>query len=219
LLIGNRRAVRVVLHDENRSREGRPLEDSELVERAQHGDVKAYEELVRRHQELAVRTAYLVAGTGADADEVAQEAFVKAYYALPRFRPGAPFRPWLLRIVANEARNRRKASRRREGVALRLRASLPTDQAAPSPEEEILASERRAALLDALNGLREEDRLAVAYRYFLGLSEEEMATALGCARGTVKSRLSRSLGRLRGALTAAAGGEGGVRPRQVGGER
>lgn len=154
-----------------------------------------------------MRTAYLVAGTGADADEVAQEAFVKAYYALPRFRPGAPFRPWLLRIVTNEARNRRKASRRREGVALRLQASLRTDPAAPSPEEEVLASERRATVLAALNGLREEDRLTVAYRYFLGLSEEEMAAALGCARGTVKSRLSRSLGRLREALAGAVGAE------------
>lgn len=142
-------------------------------------------------------------GTAADADEVAQEAFVKAYYALPRFRPGAPFRPWLLRIVANEARNRRKASRRRERVALRLQATVPADRAAPSPEDEILASERRAALLGALNGLRAEDRLTVAYRYFLGLSEEELAAVLGCARGTVKSRLARSLGRLRAALTAA----------------
>jgi RNA polymerase sigma-70 factor (ECF subfamily) len=201
---GNRRARPVVVHRDDRSLEGRPLEDSELVERAQHGDVEAYEELVRRHQALAVRTAYLVAGAGADAEEVAQDAFVKAYYALPRFRPGAPFRPWLLRIVSNEARNRRKASRRRERVALRLRETTPTDQAAPSPEAAVLASERRAALLDALNGLREDERLTVAYRYFLGLTEEEMATALGCARGTVKSRLSRALGRLRGALTQAA---------------
>jgi RNA polymerase sigma factor (sigma-70 family) len=201
---GNHGDASVVVHHDDRSLEGWALEDSELVERAQHGDVQAYEELVQRHQELAVRTAYLVAGARADAEEVAQEAFVKAYYALPRFRPGAPFRPWLLRIVANEARNRRKAARRREGFALRLRASLPTDQAAPSPEEEVLASESRAVLLDALNALREEDRQAVAYRYFLGLSEEEMATALGCARGTVKSRLSRSLGRLRGALAEAA---------------
>jgi RNA polymerase sigma factor (sigma-70 family) len=207
LVGGNRRATCVVVHHDDRSREDRPLEDSELVERAQHGDVEAYEELVRRHQELAVRTAYLVAGTGADADEVAQEAFVKAYYALPRFRTGAPFRPWLLRIVANEARNRRKASRRREGATLRLQASLPVEQAAPSPEEEVLASESRATLLAALNGLREDDRLTVAYRYFLGLSEEEMATALGCARGTIKSRLSRSLGRLRAALAGAAGFE------------
>jgi RNA polymerase sigma-70 factor (ECF subfamily) len=144
-----------------------------------------------------------VAGSGADADEVAQEAFVKAYYALPRFRPGAPFRPWLLRIVANEARNRRKATRRRENVALRLQASVPTDLAAPSPEAEIVASETRATLLNALNELREEDRLTIAFRYFLEFSEEEMATALGCARGTVKSRLSRSLGRLGAALAKA----------------
>ena len=141
---------------------------------------------------------------------------MKAYYALPRFRPGAPFRPWLLRIVTNEARNRRKASRSREGVALRLRASLPPDESAPSPEEEVLASESRATLLDAVNALREEERLAVAYRYFLGFSEEEMATALGCARGTVKSRLSRSLGRLRKALDVAARIEGGGRPSQRG---
>ena len=163
-----------------------------------------------------MRTAYLVAGTGADADEVAQEAFVKAYYALPRFRAGAPFRPWLLRIVANEARNRRKASRRREGVTLRLQASLPAEQAAPSPEEEVLASERRADLLAALNGLREEDRLTVAYRYFLGLSEEEMAAALDCARGTVKSRLSRSLGRLRAVLAETIGAERTDRQRRPG---
>ena len=163
-----------------------------------------------------MRTAYLVAGTGVDADEVAQEAFVKAYYALPRFRPGAPFRPWLLRIVANEARNRRKASRRREHAALRLQASVPAIQAAPSPEEEVLASERRASLLDALNRLREEDRLTVAYRYFLGLSEVEMATALGCARGTVKSRLSRALGRLREVLARVSSVEAGDRSREPG---
>lgn len=192
--------------------EGRLLEDSALVERAQDGDVGAYEELIRLYQEMAVRTAYLVAGSAIDADEVAQEAFVKAYFALPRFRPSAPFRPWLLRIVANEARNRRKASRRRENVALRLQASLPALPSSPSPEEEVLASERRAVLLDALNRLREEDRLTVSYRYFLGLSEEEMATALGCARGTVKSRLSRALGRLREALGAASRAETGRHP-------
>jgi RNA polymerase sigma factor (sigma-70 family) len=133
---------------------------------------------------------------------------LKAYAALPRFRAGAPFRPWLLRIVVNEARNRRKAERRRDGVTLRLQASLPRDLAAPSPEDEVLEAERRGALLGALNGLRDEDRTVVAYRYFLGLSEEEMATALSCARGTVKSRLSRALGRLRGALADVGGIDG-----------
>jgi RNA polymerase sigma-70 factor (ECF subfamily) len=149
-----------------------------------------------------------VAGSAADAEEVAQEAFVKAYYALPRFRLGSPFRPWLLRIVTNEARNRRKSSRRREGLALRLLASQPADQTAPSPEEQVVASERQDALLAAVNGLRDDERLTVGYRYFLGLSEEEAATALGCARGTVKSRLSRALARLRGILEASADGDG-----------
>ena len=81
-----------------------------LIERACHGDIGAYEELVRQHQDLAYRTAYLITGGAAEAEDAAQEAFVKAYYALGRFRAGAPFRPWLLRIVVNEARNRRKAA-------------------------------------------------------------------------------------------------------------
>jgi RNA polymerase sigma-70 factor, ECF subfamily len=80
---------------------GRPLEEDELVARAQAGDVEAYEALVQRTQAIAFRTAYLVTGNAADAEEAAQDAFVKAHRALGRFRRGSPFRPWLLRIVAN----------------------------------------------------------------------------------------------------------------------
>jgi RNA polymerase sigma factor (sigma-70 family) len=160
-----------------------------------------------------------VAGSGVDVEGVAQEAFVKAYYALPRFRAGAPFRPWLLRIVANEARNRRKASGRTAGLALRWLAAQPAESATPSPEEEVLAAERRATLLAALNDLRDDDRLAIGYRYFLDLNEEEMATALGCARGTIKSRLSRSLGRLREKLTAVSNREAGRPATERGVER
>ncbi len=190
---------------EDHSVEGRPLEDSELVALAQRGDVNAYEELVRRYQEIAFRTAYLVVGNSADAEDVAQEAFVKAYYALSRVRPGAPFRPWLLRIVANEACNRRRAAGRRAALVLRAGEHLPTDDAAPSPDVEAIAREQRALLLRALSDLREEDRLAIAYRYFLDLSESEMAEAMGCPRGTVKSRLSRALGRLRSLLGEMSG--------------
>ena len=185
--------------------EGRPLEDTELVERARQGDVGAYEELVRRYQELAFRTAYLITGAAAEAEDAAQEGFVKAYYALGRFREGAPFRPWLLRIVANEARNRRTAAARRAGLVLRAAANDPTDGAEPSPEAAVLAEEQRAALLRAVGELRDEDRLVITYRYFLELSEPEMAEALRCARGTVKSRLSRALGRLRQRFRALAG--------------
>src|SRR5207253_8737509 len=90
--------------------EGRPAEDAVLVERAQHGATEAYGELVRRYQALATRTAYVITGLSAEAEDAAQDGFTKAYFALARFRTGAPFRPWLLRIVANEAKNRRKAA-------------------------------------------------------------------------------------------------------------
>ncbi len=176
---------------------GRSLEDAELVERARKGDTHAYELLVRRYQELAFRTAYLIIGVAAEAEDSAQEAFVRAYYALPRFRAGAPFRPWLLQIVANEARNRRRSSGRRDHLAGRVAVTIPPDAAVPSPEGAALVAEERASLLSALDSLRAEDRRVLAYRYFLDLSEAEMAAALGCARGTVKSRLSRALGRLR----------------------
>ena len=176
--------------------EGRPLEEAELVEGARHGDVAAYEALVRRYQNLAVRTAYVITGQAADAQDAAQEAFVKAYYSMARFREGAAFRPWLLRIVANEAINRRRATRRKAALALRVAESRPSADAAPSPEAAALAHEVRSELVSALSRLREEDRLVIAYRYFFDLSEAEMADALGCARGTVKSRLSRALKRL-----------------------
>lgn len=183
--------------------EGRPLDDERaVIERAQRGDAGAYEELVRRYQGVAFRTAYLITGAAAEAEDAAQEGFVKAWGALRRFRPDAPFRPWLLRIVANEARNRRVAAGRRATLALRARERHPAEDAAPSPEAVTLRAERRAALLRAVETLREDDRLVIAYRYFFALSEAEMATALDCARGTVKSRLSRALNRLRDALRA-----------------
>lgn len=187
--------------------EGRPLEDAELIERARAGEVMAYEELVRRHQDVAVRTAYVISPDG-DAEDAVQEAFVKAYAALGRFRAGSPFRPWLLRIVTNEARNRRRSAGRRTGLALRVAEDRRPDDAAPSPESAVLADETRATLLAAVNALRREDQEIIGARYFLELSEAESAEALGLARGTVKSRLSRALDRLRAELArgAQAGG-------------
>jgi len=178
---------------------GRPLNEAELVERAKRGDAAAYEELVQTHQGIAFRTAYLIAGSAADAEEAAQDGFVKAYRALARFRSGAPFRPWLLEIVANEARNRRRAARMREQLTLRA-AGAPSGDAAPSPEAALLSAERRQQLLVAVNSLPEKLRLAIACRYLLDLSEEETAAALACRRGTVKSRLARGLEQLRGEL-------------------
>jgi RNA polymerase sigma factor (sigma-70 family) len=180
-----------------------PHNEAALVERARRGDAAAYEALVRAHQDIAFRTACLFAGSAADAEEAAQEAFVKAWRALPRFRSGAPFRPWLLAIVGNEARNRRRAAGRRAGVALRAAHERPSGDAAPSPEAALFAGGERRALLAALSALDERDRAVIACRFLLDLSERETAEALGCRPGTVKSRLSRALGRMRGELERA----------------
>ena len=151
---------------------------------------------MREHESLAFRAAFVITGDAAEAEDAAQEAFVKAYRSIRRFRPGAPFRPWLMTIVANEARNRRKAAGRRASLALRAADEMVREDPI-SPEASVVAEERRSELIRELEGLREEDRVVISCRYFLGLSEAETAAALGCAKGTVKSRTSRALGRLR----------------------
>jgi RNA polymerase sigma factor (sigma-70 family) len=177
--------------------EGRPEADSELFARAKRGDTAAYEEIVHRYQQLAFRTAYVITGSASEAEEAAQDAFVKAYRALDRFRPGADARPWLLRIVANEARNRVRASGRRHGLELRLAEDFRQGDAAPSPEAAAVSAEERRRLLALVSSLPEDDRLVIVSRYFLELGGAETASALGIPEGTVKSRLSRALARLR----------------------
>ena len=176
--------------------EGCPLTDRELMERARRGDVAAYEELVRRYEEVAYRTAFLVCGDADEARDAAQEGFVRAW-ALPRFRAGSEPRPWLLRIVANAARNRRRGSSRQAALGLRLAEDPLSGGAAPSPEGSVLAAERRTALLAAIERLGADDRLIIGLRWFVDLDEAAMAAALGIPRGTVKSRLSRAMSRLR----------------------
>ncbi len=175
--------------------EGRPPE-SDLVERARKGDARAYERLVAMHRQIAFRTAYLITGSAAEAEDAAQEGFVKAWRSLWRFRRGAELRPWLLKIVANEARNRVRSSGRRTSLALRV-AHESSGDAAPSPEASLLEAERRETLLAAVNALPEPARLVIACRYFLELSEQETAAVLGVRHGTVKSRTARALARLR----------------------
>jgi RNA polymerase sigma-70 factor (ECF subfamily) len=133
---------------------------------------------------------------------VTQEAFVKAYRALHTFRPGSAFRPWLLRIVANEARNNRRAWRRRSAVELRLAVRPEEAVAAPTPEQSAVAADTAGVLLAAVDAMPERDRLVLTCRYFLDLSEAETAQVLAWPRGSVKSRLSRALVRLRQALPA-----------------
>lgn len=170
------------------------LTDDELVARSRTGDRDAYCLLLERHRVVALRVGYAIAGD--DAEDAVQDAMIKAYRHLPRFRDGAPFRPWLLAIVANESRNRLRSRSRQTAVSLRLGAQ-PNPSRAPSAEAVALDHDRAETVLAAVAALDARDREVVALRYFAGLTEAEMAAALGCAPGTVKSRLHRALARLR----------------------
>jgi RNA polymerase sigma-70 factor (ECF subfamily) len=157
--------------------------------------------LVARYTLRAHRAAYLL-GAGEDADDVVQDAFVKAFRHLSRFRPGEPFGPWLLRIVANETKNLIRSRRRREALVIRM-STLETDlPAADPPVDQVLAGERRTRLLAAVNTLPDAERRVLVCRYFLDLSETETAQVLRWPLGSVKSRTWRALNRLRGLIVS-----------------
>ena len=188
-------------------------DETALVARARGGDPDAYGALVRRYSRDAVRVATAITGSTRDAEDAAQSAFVKAYLSLGRFREGAPMRPWLMRIVANEAKNARRSSQRRDRLAERSVERYCT--IAPSAEDGAIAEVVTEDLLRALGRLDDRDRSIIALRFFAELSEAETAVALECPVGTVKSRLSRAMARLREQLeppraaTASAEGETG----------
>jgi len=167
-------------------------DEAAILARVRGGETAAYGELVVLHASVAKRTAVFM-GAGSDADDVVQESFVKAYRALSTFREEAAFRPWLLRIVANETRNVLRSRGRR--VKREELAVLP--EAVLDPADHALSAERRTELIAAVRALPEQYRLVVTCRYLLELDEQETATVLGWPRGTVKSRLHRALGRLR----------------------
>ncbi|MDR7255450.1 RNA polymerase sigma-70 factor (ECF subfamily) [Nocardioides sp. BE266] len=158
------------------------------------GDTDAYAVLVRRHAPMAMRTAVLL-GAGGDAEDVVQEALVKAYRSLDRFRTDRPFRPWLLRIVANETRNAHRGVVRRSAREERATTSLPPELIDPAAE--VADREEKERLLAAVQRLPEAMGRVVVCRCLLDLDEASTAVVLGVPRGTVKSRLSRGLKRLR----------------------
>jgi len=179
---------------EHRRGKERTTDDDEVVARIRGGDPASYGTLVDRYTPLAHRTAYLL-GAGHEAEDVVQEAFVKAFRALPSFRGGASFRAWLLRIVANETHNLVRSPRRRAATELRAtRLELVRDD---DPAVQAMTDAAGAALLDAVRALPEKNRAVVICRYFLDLTEGETAEVLGCPRGSVKSRAHRAFARLR----------------------
>jgi RNA polymerase sigma factor (sigma-70 family) len=164
------------------------------------GETDAYAVLVRRHAAVAMRTAALL-GAGSDTEDVVQEALVKAYRSLGRFHLDRPFRPWLLRIVANEAHNAHRSAVRRSAREERDARMLTTwlDDASV----DVADREAKEQVLAAVGRLSDPLRRVVVCRYLLELDEAETAVVLGVPRGTVKSRLSRGLGRLRDDLGTA----------------
>jgi RNA polymerase sigma-70 factor (ECF subfamily) len=169
-------------------------EDADLVARSQRGDLDAYGELVRRYQDVARRVGAAIGGVDT-AEDAAQEAFVNAFRALGQFDAGRPFRPWLLAIVANTARNHRRSAARRDRVAERA-AGVELRVANESAEDAVLSRDANRRVQQALAALSERHREVVACRYLMELSEEETSDSLGIPPGTVKSRLSRALDRM-----------------------
>jgi len=169
------------------------------VARARAGDLDAYEVLVAQYTAPAHRAAVLL-GAGAEADDVVQEALVKAYRQLSRYRGESGFRPWLLAIVANETRNLHRSRRRRDGLVLRAAAREDPEPVSPDPADSAVAVERRQLLIDQMRQLDQRDREVLVCRYLLDLSEAETAVTLGLPKGTVKSRTARALTKLRSRL-------------------
>jgi RNA polymerase sigma factor (sigma-70 family) len=170
--------------------------DTELVIAARQGDVDAFAVLVDRYRLPALRLAYGIAGD--EAEDAVQDAFVKMFRALAKFRADAAFRPWLFTIVANEARNRRRSISRRTKLELRVSGQPQFDGSAGVAADDIAARrDQRQHLVDAVAALPDRYREVVALRFFGGLSEIETAAVLSCPVGTAKSRLSRALSLLR----------------------
>jgi RNA polymerase sigma factor (sigma-70 family) len=172
-----------------------------LIARAGNGDGHAYATLLLQHADVARRVALSITRSEADAEEATQEAFLKAFRALPRFRAGAPFRPWLLRIVANEAHNVVRSSARQARIT-RVAAEQPLTSVPPA-DEELLAAEQRQALVAALERLPREDRVAILGRYVAELEVDETATLLDVRPSTARVRVFRALRRLQRELAIA----------------
>ncbi|MCB0252347.1 MAG: RNA polymerase sigma factor [Anaerolineae bacterium] len=178
------------------------MNDQELMRLAQQGDDAAWEALVRQEQQAVFRHAYLLTGNADDAQDVAQEAFVRAFRSIDRFDPDRPLRPWLLRITSNLASNRRRSVARFFSALSRAARDTPEPVLASADTRRLAQQEESAALWQAIRRLRRTDQEVIYLRYFAELSVADTAEALGVAQGTVKSRLSRATDRLRAVIEA-----------------
>lgn len=171
--------------------------EQEWIRAAQRGDASAYDALVRAYETLAFRAAYLITRDAQEAADAAQDAFVRAYRGLNTFRVGEPFRPWLLRIVTNQALNRIQANKRRWQMNERYGQAESEQHGTPDAIDRLAASEQNARLLLAVRRLKPDEQALITLRYLMELPEAEVARALDIPQGTVKSRLHRTLAKLR----------------------
>jgi RNA polymerase sigma-70 factor (ECF subfamily) len=175
----------------------------EEIQGAVEGDPASWQALVSRHRQAVFRLAYLILGNAFDAEDIAQEAFLKAYQALHRFDRQRPLRPWLLRIARNLAYNRLRSKKRQNGLFVRL---LRQQSPQPFAGRELEQSSQTESVWSGIHSLSRQDQEVIFMRYFLEMGEGEMADSLDVARGTVKSRLHRALNRLQGVLIRQAHG-------------
>ena len=169
------------------------MDESTLVRHAANGDAAAWESLMVAHQEAVFRLAYLLLGDPDDAEDVAQESFLRAWRNLGKFDISRPVRPWLLSIAANLARNRRRSAGRYFAALMRAFRDEPDSEGV---EEQSKRSVQANELWKAVQKLNVLDQQIVYLRYFLELPVAETAQILQVAEGTVKSRLSRALEKL-----------------------
>jgi RNA polymerase sigma-70 factor, ECF subfamily len=181
-------------------------DETQLVRAAQAGDGRAFAEIVRRYQRAMYRLAYGFVRSPADADDVAQETFVRAYQALGRFRVGEPLYPWLARIASNIALSQLRRRRRKPETPLEplLEAGQQwgTDD---DPADRAASAEQTRHLREAMAELKPEHQAVLVLRVVEDLSYEEIAKALGVPPGTVMSRLSRARAELKAKLAARTG--------------
>ncbi len=178
------------------------MEEQALIRMAKGGDLDAFGALLGIHQPDAQRLAYLITGQTGDAEDAVQEGFVKAWQALARFDANRPFRPWLLKIVANEARTRRRVAGQRQRLQLRLAEAVGGEESGdPSPETTVLDRQLMQRLLYEIEQLPEADEIVLKLRYFFDLSTTEIAAMLDEPDGTIRSRLSRATRKLRERVT------------------
>lgn len=166
------------------------------IRRARQGDAAAWETLVHEHQTAIFRLAYLFMGDAHEAEDVAQEALIRAYQRLDQYDADRAFRPWILQITANLARNRRRGIGR-YWAALKRSARAEPASAPTDIERSSWQRQEAQALWQAVQQLRHNDQQIIYLRFFLEMSVNEVAETLDIAPGTVKSRLHRALERLR----------------------